>query len=142
MKRIMFLFLLLISSSIYATSQPPKIAVNYQPTTSALVKSWLTHFFIGGVSLLALGEILTDMGHRYLFSKATAIRYTKELRYDGRAGLTENEISFWAFIHGLSTIPRIWWREITATALTIAFIHIAYQTLLQQQQTVESNPAI
>ncbi len=112
--------------------KPP--IISQQP--DSFLKPLLARFFIGGVTLWALGEILTDIGHRYLFSKEAALQYAKELRYDGRNILTESEISFWTFIQGLSTVPRIWWREITATALMIAFIQIARKMLLEKSSAV------
>lgn len=134
MKNGIFALFLLFSlpshSAASGTDSHKSAIVNYLHNNANSLKNVVSHFFIGGVTLWALREILTDMGYRYLTCKEIARKYAQELRQEGTEVLTEREISFWAFVQGLSEVPRVWWREITATALLCAFIYQARKLLL------------
>ncbi len=138
MKKIALIFAVLVSTSLYCNNPPSSIVTTVSicplkiedSASSGLCSS----LFIGGVSLWALREILMNMGDRYAMSKAVAISYAKYLKHQYGDTLNEKEISFWSFVEGISSVPRIWWREILASALLYTFVKITYKVVHNEQK--------
>jgi hypothetical protein len=95
-----------------------------------VLKNLSARLLIAGVVTWATGEILVDMWYRYLQTKEVVLECEQELRENASDVLTEREIKFWSFIQGLSRVPSLWWRELCATALTIAFVDGTRKLLL------------
>ena len=113
------LFLLLIACSTQQSS-----AITYDPTRLLIaVSAFVTAGWL-------FGETLLDCGNRYIDCKKIALEYAEDLKeYDDEHILTEQEISFWAVIQGISAVPKQYWRELMATGCTLALICVGMQQL-------------
>lgn len=140
MKKTVFTVIILVGTLLqisYNNGMENKVSIANQHWIEAKVseispeiKNTIVRLLVAGFVTYASGEILVDAWYRYLRSKEVVLQCAEELRRDAGDILTENEIKFWSFIQGLSRVPCIWWRELCATALTIAIVQSSRKLLL------------
>lgn len=97
-----------------------------------LIKAGL--FYAAGTWLF--GETLLDGGHRYLQYKTIIQEYRWALLKDSEGHLSKNELNICAIIQGISNIPKIFWREMLAGALSLYLFYLGTKSLLESEPPI------